>query len=75
MKLIGLVVVAGLLSGYALAEERPQADKETIAELKEYCMEVAAEEDIDQSKMKKFILKCINAELADEGYKPIKSVD
>ncbi|MFT2089527.1 hypothetical protein [Paraglaciecola sp. 2405UD69-4] len=71
-----LVLTVGLLlTSAVLADELPKADPELIAELKEYCVELATEDGIDKKELKKFILECINEELDAEGYQALAKVE
>ncbi len=73
--LLTLGTTLGLLFSTAVVgDERPVAGAKLIAELKEYCTEVAEEEGTDGKKMDVFMLDCINEELESEGYQPIKKL-
>ncbi|MFT6895957.1 MAG: hypothetical protein ACJA13_000354 [Paraglaciecola sp.] len=58
----------------ALADDGDVADAELIAELKEYCAEVAAEDGTGGKSQEQFMLDCVNEELASEGYQPLEKL-
>lgn len=67
-----VVLTLGLLLTTAVfADERPVADKELIAELKQYCTELAEEDGTDGKELPVFMLECVNEELDSEGYQPL----
>lgn len=66
-----LLTIAVLLSTGVLADERPIADKTLIAELKQYCTELADEDGTAGKELKVFLLECVNEELDSEGYQPL----
>lgn len=70
-----ILVMLALLSTSIFADERPEADVETIAELKQFCMEVAEEDGTGDMTMQMFLLKCVNQELEDEGYRPAEKLE
>jgi len=63
-----LLTLSLLLSTTVMADDRPVADKEFIAELKKYCTELAQEDGTDGKELKVFMLECVNEELDSEGY-------
>jgi hypothetical protein len=63
------------LSFGIFAEEKPKADSELIAELKQFCSEVAEEDGTDDLSLPAFLLACVNQELDEEGYQSIKKLD
>jgi hypothetical protein len=63
-----LLTLSLLLSTTVMADDRPIADKELIAELKEYCTELAQEDGTDGKELKVYMLECVNEELDSEGY-------
>jgi hypothetical protein len=66
------LLIAGLfLATSTIADDRPVADAELIKELKEYCMEIAADEGTGELSMQAFLLQCVNDELESEGYQTI----
>ncbi len=70
-----LILVSALFASTALfAQDAMEADADTIAELKEYCMEIAAEDGTEGMPMEMFLLTCVNEELESEGYKPLKKL-
>lgn len=69
------IALFALMTFTSAADERPEADAEMIAELKMFCMDVAEEEGTGESTLAEFLLDCVNQELLDEGYRPIKKLD
>lgn len=63
-----LLVLGLLLTTTVLADELPKPDLELIAELKEFCTELAEDNGIAQSELKAYILECVNEELESEDY-------
>jgi pseudouridine-5'-phosphate glycosidase len=63
-----LLTLGLLLATTVMADEQPKADKEVIAEFKQYCTELAQEEGTDGKDLKVFMLECVNEELKSEGY-------
>ena len=63
-----LLTLSLLLSTTVMADDRPIADKELIAELKQYCTELAQEDGTDGKELKVYMLECVNEELESEGY-------
>lgn len=63
-----LLTLGLLLTTTVMADDRPIADKELIAELKQYCTELAQEDGTDGKELKVFLLECVNEELDSEGY-------
>ena len=66
-----LLTLSLLLSTTVMADDRPVADKELIAELKKYCTELAQEDGTDGKELKVYMLECVNEELDSEGYQPL----
>ena len=66
-----LLTLGLLLTSSVFADERPVADKELIAELTQYCTELAQEDGTDGKELKVFMLECVNEELDSEGYQPL----
>ncbi|WP_158965762.1 hypothetical protein [Paraglaciecola sp. L3A3] len=67
---IGVLLVAAVS-----AKDLPVAKAELITELKQYCAEMATEYGTENKELKKYILDCVNEELASEGYQAIKKLD
>jgi hypothetical protein len=63
-----LLTLSLLLSTTVMANDRPVADKELIAELKQYCTELAQEDGTDGKELTVYMLECVNEELDSEGY-------
>jgi len=66
-----LLTLCLFLTTAVVADERPVADKELIAELKQYCTELAQEDGTDGKELQVFMLECVNEELDSEGYQPL----
>lgn len=66
-----LLTLSLLLTTSVLAEERPIADAKLIAELKQYCTELAQEDGTGGKDLKVFMLECVNEELESEGFQPL----
>ncbi|WP_447131107.1 hypothetical protein [Paraglaciecola aestuariivivens] len=66
-----LLTLGLLLTSSVMAEERPVASAKLIAELKQYCTEVAEEDGTEGKKLEVFMLDCVNEELESEGYQPL----
>lgn len=69
------LVILTVMSIHVYANEEPEADAQTIADLKEFCMDVAQEDGTGDLTLQAFMLKCVNQELEDEGYRPVKKLD
>ena len=69
-----LLTLGLLLATSVSADERPVADKELIAELKQYCTELAQEDGTDGKELEVFMLECVNEELDSEGYQPVTTL-
>jgi hypothetical protein len=70
-----VLIFCAILSFSIFASEKPEADSEVIAELKQFCTEVAEEDGTGDLDIPTFLLICVNQELEDEGYRPIKKLD
>ncbi|MFT7261684.1 MAG: hypothetical protein ACI9MS_003562 [Glaciecola sp.] len=70
-----ILILSTLLSFSIFADEKPIASNELIAELKQFCSEVAEEDGIGELDLSAFLLVCVNQELDEEGYQPIKKLD
>lgn len=70
-----LLTLGLLLTTTVCADDRPVADKELIAELKQYCTELAQEDGTGDKELKVFLLECVNEELDSEGYQPLAKLD
>lgn len=69
-----LLTVGLLLATSVVADDRPVADQALIAELKQYCTELAQEDGTDGKELKVYMLECINEELDSEGYQPLSKL-
>jgi hypothetical protein len=58
----------------AVADDRPVADQELIAEFKEFCEEMAEDDGTAGMSLPEYLLVCINDELDSEGFQPITEV-
>jgi hypothetical protein len=70
-----ILILCAMLSFTIFADEKPKADSELIAELKQFCSEVADEDGTGDLDLPAFLLSCVNQELEEEGYRPIKKLD
>lgn len=52
-----------------------QVDKDTLKELTSECREFASEDAVETNKLKQYLLDCVNKELENMGYKPVKSLN
>ncbi|UAA40032.1 hypothetical protein KIH87_06695 [Paraneptunicella aestuarii] len=68
------IVCAALWSLPTLAGDMSDAPAELVAELKQYCTEVAQEEGIEEQAKAAYVLECVNGELALEGYKKLSKL-
>lgn len=59
----------------AMATESETAPAELIAELTQFCKEVAEEEGTKGKPEDVFVLECVNDELEAEGYQKLKSLN
>jgi hypothetical protein len=66
-----LLTLCLLLTTSVLADDRPIAEKALIAELTQYCTELAQEDGTNGKELKVFMLECVNEELDSEGYQPL----
>ncbi|MEE4246693.1 MAG: hypothetical protein V2I33_14880 [Kangiellaceae bacterium] len=65
-----------LLSSYSFAaNDLPVAPKEVIKEYLTLCKQYAKEDEVEAAEMKAYLLECVNSELEDNGYQPIKKLD
>ncbi len=64
-----------LFTTAVIADDRPVADKDLIAELTQYCTELAEEDGTDGKELKVFLLECINEELESEDYQPLSKLN
>jgi tRNA splicing ligase len=67
-----LAVLALLLTMSCIADDRPIAGDDLLQELKEYCQDIAHEDEVSEEDMEDFLLACVNEQLELEGYQPIK---
>ncbi|MCV2884103.1 hypothetical protein OE749_05310 [Aestuariibacter sp. AA17] len=68
------MTIALLASLGVVAEELAPADAELLAELKEYCQEVAEEERSEDQSVDAFVLECVNYELESMGYAQVAKI-
>ncbi|MDU0353514.1 hypothetical protein RS130_05850 [Paraglaciecola aquimarina] len=64
-----------LLTAAVSAKDLPVAKAELITELKQYCTEMASEYGTENKPLKKYLLDCVNEELASEGFKALTKLD
>jgi hypothetical protein len=70
-----LLTLGLLLSTAVMADEQQVADKELIAELKQFCTELAQEDGTNGKELDVFLLECVNEELDSEGYKALTKLN
>lgn len=68
------LIIALFLTNSTYANDLPQANEETLAEIKEFCIEEAEIENIKAENLDSFVLKCINRELTYDGYRTIDKI-
>ncbi|BFT29820.1 hypothetical protein D210916BOD24_09960 [Alteromonas sp. D210916BOD_24] len=71
LMLIGL----SALTFSAIASGSEEAPAELIAELTQYCKEIAEDEGTKGKPLDTFLLECVNDELEAEGYQKVKSLN
>ncbi|MBB1387563.1 MULTISPECIES: hypothetical protein [Pseudoalteromonas] len=59
---------------YAVADDTPTASAEMIKEYTEMCVNWAKDDDVSNTELNAYVLKCVNDELESEGYKKVSSV-
>ncbi|GAC16614.1 hypothetical protein [Aliiglaciecola lipolytica] len=64
--------MAVLSMNAAMAQE--VADAETVKDLMQYCVDVAAEDGTGDLSKQEFVLNCVNEELESEGYAKISAL-
>lgn len=71
------IVLIGLsaLAFSALASPSEEAPAELIAELTQYCKEIAEDEGTNGKPLDIFVLECVNDELESEGYQKLTSLN
>ena len=72
---VNTLITCVLLSFSTFADDRPEAESEFIAELKQFCTEVAEDEGTGDLALQTFLLDCVNQELDEEGYRPITKLE
>lgn len=70
-----LLTLSVLFTTAVIADDRPVADKDLIAELTQYCTELAEEDGTDGKDLKVYMLECVNEELESEGYQPVTKLN
>ncbi|QHJ12235.1 hypothetical protein FX988_02486 [Paraglaciecola mesophila] len=70
--LLGLMLSLTLFG--AVADEGDVADAALIAELKQYCNDIAEEDGTDGQSLNAFLLECVNNELTNEGYQKVEKI-
>jgi hypothetical protein len=69
------VIILGLISLTLTADDLPDAPKDLLDSTIKECKEYAAEDGIEQEKMKIYLLECVNSELEDQGYKKLDKLE
>ncbi|CCQ12238.1 hypothetical protein PALB_31390 [Pseudoalteromonas luteoviolacea B = ATCC 29581] len=67
------VIFAGNV--FASGEAKEAAPAEMIAELTQMCTDWAKDDAVEASVLKKYVLDCVNEELAANDYLPVTDVD
>jgi len=76
LSLLGLGLFGlSALAFSVMAAESETAPAELVAELTQFCKEVAAEEGTKGKPEDVFVLECVNDELEAEGYQKLKSLN
>lgn len=70
-----VLILIGALALPCFANDDAVASKDEVSELKAYCMEVANEEQVPAAELNAYLLKCVNDELASEGYQAVSSIE
>tara|TARA_R110001592_G_scaffold89078_1_gene262037 strand:+ start:21498 stop:21812 length:315 start_codon:yes stop_codon:yes gene_type:complete len=70
--LLGLVLSLTMFG--AVADEGEVADAALIAELTQYCNDIAEEDGTGGQNLNVFLLECVNNELKSEGYQAIEKI-
>jgi|TARA_R110001583_G_scaffold15006_4_gene62272 hypothetical protein len=70
--LLGLVLSLTMFG--AVADEGEVADAALIAELTQYCTDIAEEDGTGGQSLNTFLLECVNNELSSEGYKAVDKI-
>ncbi|WP_394190560.1 hypothetical protein [Pseudoalteromonas atlantica] len=66
--------IFSVVATFAVAEDAVDAPEEIIQEFTEMCIDWAKDDDISDSELKPYVLKCVNDELTAEGYKKVTDV-
>ncbi|MBU2878452.1 MULTISPECIES: hypothetical protein [Aliiglaciecola] len=69
--LLGAAVTA-IYASVSYAQEA--ADPDTVADMLQYCLEVAAEDGTGDLSKQEFVLNCVNEELESEGFTKITAL-
>ncbi len=76
LSLLGLGLFGlSALAFSVMATESETAPAELVAELTQFCKEVAEEEGTKGKPEDVFVLECVNDELEAEGYQKLKSLN
>jgi|TARA_R110002124_G_scaffold141765_2_gene306305 hypothetical protein len=62
------------LTLFAAVADEDVADAALIAELKQYCNDIAEEDGTDGQDLNTFLLECVNNELTNEGYQKVEKI-
>jgi hypothetical protein len=76
MKKVLCALVAGLVftSSVIANDESQTASKEMVANTLASCVEWAAEDEVSNEDMDKYLLECVNDVLTSNGFKAVSSV-
>ena len=76
LRFIGLGLVGlSAMAFSVLAAASEEAPAELVAELTQFCKEIAEEEGTKGKPEDVFVLECVNDELEAEGYQKLKSLN
>jgi hypothetical protein len=70
-----VLILLGIFALPCFAGDDAVASKDEVSELKAYCMESADEEQVPAAALSAYLLKCVNDELASEGFQAVSSIE
>ena len=77
-----MILIAGLLMSISVTaeeldqlniEQLPEAPQTLIKEVKDTCKEWAEEYDVELADLAPYLQRCVNEELINKGYRPLKA--
>jgi hypothetical protein len=72
--LLTSLLALSVLHFQAIAEEAKPAPPEVLKEIKQECAEYAKEDEIPKEELSEYMLNCVNDELAERGFAPLKKL-